>query len=108
MRISDWSSDVCSSDLGQALLAVNGYAQYEVSAYAQPGRPAQHNLNYWQFGGYLGIGAGAHGKRSGASGIRRRARSKHPRAYLEHAGTVKAIQEDRTVSRDEQIGRAHV
>src|SRR3546814_3986968 len=69
---------------GQALLAVNGYAQYEVSAYAQPGRPAQHNLNYWQFGDYLGIGAGAHGKRSGASGIRRRARSKHPRAYLEH------------------------
>src|SRR3546814_9354415 len=43
----------------------------------------------------------SHGKRSGASGIRRRARSKHPRAYLEHAGTVKAIQEDRTVSRDE-------
>src|SRR3546814_1500227 len=41
---------------GQALLAVNGYAQYEVSAYAQPGRPAQHNLNYWQFGDYLGIG----------------------------------------------------
>lgn len=87
---------------GQALLAQRGYAQYEVSAYAQPGRPARHNLNYWQFGDYLGIGAGAHGKRSDAiSGVRRRARSKHPRAYLERAGTAKAIQEERTISREE-------
>lgn len=86
---------------GQALLAAHGHAQYEVSAYARPGRPARHNLNYWQFGDYLGIGAGAHGKRSGSDGIRRRARNKHPRAYLEHAGTAKAIQEDRIVSRDE-------
>src|SRR5690606_5246300 len=46
----------------QALLAQAGYAQYEVSAYAKPGRRCAHNLNYWRFGDYLGIGAGAHGK----------------------------------------------
>ena len=47
---------------GRALLAAHGYAQYEVSAYAQPDRRARHNLNYWRFGDYLGIGSGAHGK----------------------------------------------
>lgn len=49
-------------EAGQALLAEHGYKQYEISAYAQAGRQAKHNLNYWQFGDYLGIGAGAHGK----------------------------------------------
>ncbi|MGH8445325.1 MAG: radical SAM family heme chaperone HemW [Solimonas sp.] len=83
---------------GQQLLAGHGYAQYEVSAYAQPGRRARHNLNYWQFGDYLGIGAGAHAKRSGAAGIVRRARSKHPRAYLEQAGTAKSLQEERRLT----------
>ena len=47
---------------GQALLARAGYRQYEISAYSQPGRACAHNLNYWTFGDYLGIGAGAHGK----------------------------------------------
>jgi hypothetical protein len=47
---------------GQALLAAAGYAQYEVSAYARPGARCRHNLNYWLFGDYVGIGAGAHGK----------------------------------------------
>jgi putative oxygen-independent coproporphyrinogen III oxidase len=49
-------------DAGMALLQVHGYARYEISAYGQPGRQARHNLNYWEFGDYLGIGAGAHGK----------------------------------------------
>lgn len=49
-------------EAGQALLAQHGFAQYEVSAYAQTGKQAKHNVNYWQFGDYLGIGAGAHGK----------------------------------------------
>jgi oxygen-independent coproporphyrinogen-3 oxidase len=82
---------------GQALLAERGYAQYEVSAYARPGRQCRHNRNYWEFGDYLGIGAGAHGKRSGADGIVRSARHKHPRSYLESAGEAAAIQEQRTV-----------
>ncbi len=56
----------------QALLAEAGYAQYEVSAYAPPGRQCAHNLNYWRFGDYLGIGAGAHGK------LTLGARAEHP------------------------------
>jgi len=97
---------------GQALLARHGYAQYEVSAYAQPGRQCRHNRNYWEFGDYLGIGAGAHskrtyaggigagahGKRSSAGGIVRRARHKHPRTYQEGAGGAAAIQEDKPVA----------
>ena len=55
-------------EAGQALLAEHGYAQYEVSAYAQPGRAARHNLNYWSFGDFIGIGAGAHGKLSHPDG----------------------------------------
>nr|WP_240954057.1 radical SAM family heme chaperone HemW [Solimonas marina] len=86
---------------GQRLLAEHGYAQYEVSAYARPGRRARHNLNYWHFGDYLGIGAGAHGKRSADGVVRRRARTKHPRAYLQHAGGPAAVQEDRIVGADE-------
>jgi oxygen-independent coproporphyrinogen-3 oxidase len=72
----------------QAHLAAAGYAQYEVSAYAQAGRECVHNLNYWRFGDYLGIGAGAHGKLSEAGGGRivRTAKLKLPRSYLERAG----------------------
>jgi oxygen-independent coproporphyrinogen-3 oxidase len=84
-------------EAGRALLAARGYAPYEVSAYAQPGRQAQHNRNYWEFGDYLGIGAGAHGKRSGAGEIRRRARVKQPRAYLEAAGSAAVLAEDRLI-----------
>ncbi|WP_394538245.1 radical SAM family heme chaperone HemW [Lysobacter enzymogenes] len=77
----------------QALLAQRGYGQYEVSAYARPGRQCKHNLNYWRYGDYLGIGAGAHGKISlGAEqAIVRRWKLKHPAAYLAQAGTTAAI-----------------
>lgn len=77
----------------QALLAERGYGQYEVSAYARPGRQCRHNLNYWRYGDYLGIGAGAHGKISlGAEqAILRRWKLKHPAQYLAHAGTAAAI-----------------
>jgi len=83
---------------GQGLLAAQGYAQYEVSAYARAGRRCRHNLNYWEFGDYLGIGAGAHGKRTRGGDIRRRARHKHPRAWQDAAGTPAAVQEERTVA----------
>ena len=82
----------------QRALAAQGYAQYEVSAYAQPGRRARHNLNYWTFGDYIGIGAGAHGKRSGDGQIWRRARRKHPKTYLQEAGTAAALHEQTTVA----------
>ena len=72
---------------GRELLAAAGYARYEVSAYALPGKACRHNLNYWQFGDYLGIGAGAHGKLSAAATqtITRSARTRHPRSYLDTA-----------------------
>ena len=83
-----------------ARLAGAGYAQYEVSAYARPGRQCAHNLNYWRFGDYLGIGAGAHGKvSSGARGdVRRRWKPKNPRDYLASAGTPAGIGGDDAVS----------
>jgi oxygen-independent coproporphyrinogen-3 oxidase len=70
---------------GQRLLADAGYVQYEVSAYARVGQRCRHNLNYWQFGDYLGIGAGAHGKLSFAipDGILRTVKPKQPREYQE-------------------------
>ncbi|MDP2788200.1 MAG: radical SAM family heme chaperone HemW [Pseudomonadota bacterium] len=64
-------------------LAAAGYQHYETSAFAQPGRQCRHNLNYWNFGDYLGIGAGAHGKLSSHDRIERQARSKHPQAYMD-------------------------
>lgn len=70
----------------EARLAEAGYGQYEVSAYALPGRRCAHNLNYWRFGDYLGIGAGAHGKVSDAGGVRRRWKTRLPAAYLASAG----------------------
>jgi putative oxygen-independent coproporphyrinogen III oxidase len=76
----------------QAFLGSHGFAQYEISAYAQPGRQARHNLNYWRFGDYLGIGAGAHGKLTDAAGsVTRLWKLKHPDAYLESAGTPRSL-----------------
>lgn len=87
---------------GQALLAEAGYAQYEVSAYAKTGFRCTHNLNYWEFGDYLGIGAGAHGKITlpAEQRIIRRARIKNPRDYLAHAGTPSAYNEEAVKPRD--------
>lgn len=71
---------------GHALLLAAGYRQYEISAYAKPGFECQHNLNYWRFGDYLGIGCGAHGKLTLANGaIRRTVKIKHPKGYLDPA-----------------------
>lgn len=70
-------------DAGQALLEKHGYAQYEVSANAKHNRRAAHNLNYWRFGDYLGIGAGAHGKVTLPDGqIFRTRKTRHPNHYL--------------------------
>ena len=77
----------------QALLAAAGYAHYETSAYARPGRQCAHNLNYWRYGDYLGIGAGAHGKLTlGAEqAIVRRWKHKHPATWMAAAGSAAAI-----------------
>ncbi len=77
---------------GRAKLSTAGYTQYEVSAYARDAQ-CQHNLNYWRFGDYLGIGAGAHGKitRADTQTIQRYWKIKQPAAYLEHAGNEKQL-----------------
>lgn len=85
------------SDMQDAIverLAEHGFERYEISAYARPGSRCQHNFNYWQFGDYLGIGAGAHGKISFANDgkILRRWKHKHPTRYLD------------AKSQDERIG----
>jgi oxygen-independent coproporphyrinogen-3 oxidase len=86
----------------QARIAQAGFDHYEVSAYAKPGRQCAHNLNYWRFGDYLGIGAGAHGKLTlGASqSILRRWKVKHPTEFLARAGTPGAIGGDETLAAD--------
>lgn len=69
---------------GDALLTAAGYRQYETSAYAKPGYQCQHNLNYWRFGDYIGIGCGAHGKITFPDGrILRTAKTRHPRGFME-------------------------
>ena len=80
---------------GQAQLAASGYRQYEISAYARDDRRCQHNVNYWQFGDYLGIGAGAHGKITlgGENRVLRRVRKRHPRGYLDARGKERIASE---------------
>jgi putative oxygen-independent coproporphyrinogen III oxidase len=81
-------SDDLSADMQEqieALLAEHGYEHYETSAFCKPNSQARHNLNYWQFGDYLGIGAGAHSKLSFHDKITREARHKHPKAFMENA-----------------------
>jgi len=80
-------------------LAGDGYAHYETSAWAKPGRECRHNLNYWRFGDYLGIGAGAHGKLSFRDRIARTVRWKQPKEYLERAAEGRPMQESREIER---------
>lgn len=90
--------EACEQQLGAA-----GYRQYEVSAYARPDRRCAHNLNYWRFGDYLGIGAGAHGKITdvGAGEILRRWKTRHPKAYLTAPGGPERIGGSNPVAADE-------
>ncbi len=96
--------DDTSSDMQiaiEALLAKHGYEHYETSAFAKKGKQAKHNLNYWQFGDYLGIGAGAHSKLSYHDKITRETRPKHPKAYMEQALQGKAVEREWVISQDE-------
>ena len=72
----------------EALLGAAGFEHYETSAFARPGRRSRHNLNYWRFGDYLGIGAGAHGKLSFPDRVTRHARIKQPREYLASSSSL--------------------
>ncbi|MGL4409467.1 MAG: radical SAM family heme chaperone HemW [Zoogloea sp.] len=84
-------------EMVESTLASAGFVHYETSAYARPGQQCLHNLNYWTFGDYLGIGAGAHGKLSSAFSIERQMRRKHPRDYLAHAERADFATEQRTL-----------
>lgn len=92
-----------TEEQGRALLAAQGFERYEVSAYARRGRRCLHNVNYWQFGDYLGLGAGAHGKITlrGEDVIKRRAKTRNPRTYLNCAGSADAASEERVVTRSQ-------
>jgi putative oxygen-independent coproporphyrinogen III oxidase len=88
-------------DMIEAKLNAAGFDHYETSAYAKIGKRSKHNMNYWQFGDYIGIGAGAHGKISypdPARGITREARFKQPKNYMEQAALGLSNQEEKTVS----------
>ena len=85
----------------EAALAAAGYVHYETSAYAIPGSECRHNLNYWRFGDYLGIGAGAHSKLSFPDRVVRSARYRQPREYLERVSRGAPLQESRSVGRED-------
>lgn len=92
--------DEQSAEMQEAIeqtLAAHGYEHYETSAFAQQGCSSRHNLNYWQFGDYLGIGAGAHSKISFAQKIIRNMRCKQPKEYLEQGIKGKAVQQENEV-----------
>jgi putative oxygen-independent coproporphyrinogen III oxidase len=90
-------------EAGQSYLEKMGYKQYEISAYAKDNNISLHNTNYWQFGDYLGIGAGAHGKITNVAegNIKRFSRHKMPKRYIELAGSDAVITETRTLNRDD-------
>ena len=75
------------AEAGLEVLARAGFRRYEVSAYAREGAQCRHNLNYWRFGDYAGLGAGAHGKLTTPEGLLRTRKRIHPQAYLKDAGT---------------------
>lgn len=96
--------DDAAADIGEAIddeLAAAGYEHYETSAYARMGHDCRHNLNYWRFGDYLGIGAGAHSKLSFADRVIRQVRYKQPQQYMEQAERGAPLQEQHEVARDE-------
>ncbi len=93
--------DLCSAmqqDIEQ-ILTTHGYQHYETSAFAQPKKKTRHNLNYWQFGDYLGIGAGAHSKLSFPDRVLRKVRYKQPQAYLQQVAQSLPVQTEHTVQR---------
>lgn len=93
------AGDLCADmqDAIEAKLAAAGYANYETSAFAREGKQCLHNLNYWHFGDYLGIGAGAHSKLTLHDRVLRQMRHKHPKAYLDNIRAGTPIQEENQV-----------
>lgn len=95
--IPDDDTSAEMQELIHAKMAGAGYVNYEVSAYAQPGKASRHNQNYWNFGDYLGIGAGAHSKLSFPHRIVRQARFKQPKVFIEASMAGNAVQESNEI-----------
>ena len=100
LPVEDALADI--QDQGELLLEQHGYTQYEVSAYSRADKQCRHNLNYWSFGDYLALGAGAHGKITSVDGsIKRYAKTRAPQDYLQGKSYIAST---RTLSREEIIG----
>ncbi|MBK6980170.1 MAG: oxygen-independent coproporphyrinogen III oxidase-like protein [Betaproteobacteria bacterium] len=95
--LPDEDASAAMQEAIEGALAAAGYEHYETSAFARPGMRSRHNLNYWRFGDYLGVGAGAHGKLSFADRVVRETRHRQPRAYQEGALAGDAIQDSHEV-----------
>lgn len=95
------NDDLCYAMQDQIIhqLSTHGFQRYETSAYARKAHQAQHNLNYWQFGDYLGIGAGAHSKLSFHDKITRQSRYKHPQEYMQRILNQQHILENNVVQK---------
>ncbi len=85
------------------LLDAHRFQRYEVSAYARPGHQCRHNRNYWEFGDYLGIGAGAHGKITQHNGVTRSSKLRHPVEYMQQAGSEACISEHHSLDDDDLV-----
>lgn len=101
--VPDDDAAAAMQEMIECQLAEAGYAHYETSAYAKPGRECRHNLNYWRFGDYLGIGAGAHSKLSFPERIVRQMRCKQPGEYLQCVADSTQVQEEREVPRGDVV-----
>jgi putative oxygen-independent coproporphyrinogen III oxidase len=98
---ADASAEI--EDTVHGALESAGYVHYETSAFAKPGMECRHNINYWKFGDYLGIGAGAHSKISFPDRVVRQSRSKQPREYLKQAAAGTPVQEERKLARQDAV-----
>ena len=101
--VPDDDAAAAMQELIENRLAAAGYVHYETSAYARPGRECRHNLNYWRFGDYLGIGAGAHSKLSFPDRIVRQMRTKQPGEYLKRVSDSAPVQDEHEVSRADAV-----
>jgi oxygen-independent coproporphyrinogen-3 oxidase len=99
--VPDEDEAAAMQDAIEERLGTAGFEHYEVSAYARPGHRGRHNVNYWTFGDYLGLGAGAHGKLSFHDRIVRYVRYRHPRRYVEGALAGQAVEVEKPVPRED-------